>query len=262
MRTRWIAFAACLSLSPTAALAGAWTLPAGAGQFLVLGTASHSVRGFDGDRSLQSIPHYDKYELQALIEYGATDWLTLMALPSLQRISIGAPFDTSRSGLGFTDLGARVRLLQGQDWVFSAQTLVRIPGTFSTTNLAAIGNNDLEVDVRALFGYAFKLADRSAFIDLQAAQRFRGNGLPSEVRLDGAFGVRLAPRWLVLLQSLNTISEGATALIPSYAYGKMQASIVYDISTQWSLQVGAFSTVWGRNALQENGGLVGAWYRF
>ncbi|MEA2990587.1 MAG: hypothetical protein QOG83_3298, partial [Alphaproteobacteria bacterium] len=31
---------------------------------------------------------------------------------------------------------------------------------------------------------------------------------------------------------------------------------------QWAVQAGGFTTFSGRNALQENGLVVGAWYRF
>ena len=78
-----------LMVSPTAAFAGAWTLDAGQGVAIVSGTVSQSDKAFDGNGKLRSIPRYSKDELQALIEYGATDWFTVMLAPSLQRVAIG-----------------------------------------------------------------------------------------------------------------------------------------------------------------------------
>jgi hypothetical protein len=76
-------------------------------------------------------------------------------------------------------------------------------------------------------------------------------------------GVRPLPQWLLLVQLLNVISEGAIPpLFPSYDYSKLQVSVVHDLTRQWSLQAGGFTTYSGRNALQENGLIMGAWYRW
>ena len=48
----------------------------------------------------------------------------------------------------------------------------------------------------------------------------------------------------------------------SYNYHKLQLSVVYDLTPQWAIQAGAFTTFAGRNALQENGILLGTWYKF
>ncbi len=68
----------------------------------------------------------------------------------------------------------------------------------------------------------------------------------------------------MLLQSFNVISEGAGSapFFPSYAYSKLQLSAVYSMTPKLSLQLGGFTTFGGRNALQENGLVVGAWYKF
>ncbi len=86
-----------------------------------------------------------------------------MLAPSLQHVDIAAPFEATRTGLGYTEFGARVRLGGGDSWVLSAQTTVRVPGTFDKNNPAAIGYTDPEVDVRALFGYGFTAGAWPAF---------------------------------------------------------------------------------------------------
>jgi hypothetical protein len=256
--------AAGLMASPTAAFAGAWTLDAGQSVAIVTGTLSRSDKAFDASGNPQSIARYSKNELQALFEFGATSWLTLMLAPSLQHVGIAAPFEAQRSGLGYTDIGARVRLGGGDSWVVSAQTTLRVPGTFDKTNPAAIGYTDPEVDVRALFGYGFNAGAWPAFVDVQVAQRFRLGGPPDEFRADFTLGVRPQDKWLVLLQSFNVVSEGAGSLplFPSYSYSKFQLSAVYSVTPKISLQFGGYTTYWGQNALQENGLVLGAWYKF
>src|SRR6186713_1578045 len=86
----------------TAASAGAWTLDEGTGHLIVGGTAMQSSRVFTTGSDLRPIPHYNKDEAQALIEYGVTKWFTAMFAPSLKHVDIAAPFNAARSGLGYT----------------------------------------------------------------------------------------------------------------------------------------------------------------
>lgn len=252
-----------LTLSPTMALGGAWTLDAGQGIAIITASPSTASKAFDGGGKLQSLPRYGKQELQGLVEYGATNWLTLILAPSLQHVSIDPPVEAQRAGLGYTDMGARVRLWSNNSWVVSAQATFRLPGTFDKSNIAAIGYTDPEIDVRGLVGYSFRAGVLPAFIDVQLAQRFRLGGPPDEFRTDVTLGIYPTDRWLVLLQSFTVMSEGAgTAGYYSYAYDKFQFSAVYALTPRVSLQFGGYTTYHGRNALQENGLLAGAWYKF
>ncbi len=155
MLTRWLWYALFVLAAPSSALAGAWTLPQGAGEVIATFTTSTGTEQFDGSGGLIATPRYDKDELQTLFEYGVTDNLTAILDPGLQHVDIGAPTDAERTGLGYTEFGARYRLFQGDDWVFSGQATGRIPGTFDMSNPAAIGYNDVEADFRALFGHTF-----------------------------------------------------------------------------------------------------------
>ncbi len=252
-----------LCSSASHAFAGAWTLEQGHGQVVVTVTPSTADEAFDGDRTTQSRPRYDKVEVQALAEYGVTDWLTAIVSPGLQHVDIAAPVGAHRSGLGYTELGGRYRFLSGDNWVFSGQATGRIPGTFDTANPAAIGYNGFEYDFRLLFGYSFAVGAWPAFLDLQLAQRLRTGDPPNELRADVTFGVRPLPQWLLLAQVFNVVSEGnSPPIFPSYDYSKLQLSAIYDLTRQWSVQAGGFTTFSGRNALQENGLIFGAWYRF
>lgn len=252
-----------VGLSSVAAFAGAWTLEQGHGLMAVGATPSTADDAYDGSRRLQPTPRYNKVELQALIEYGVTDWVTAIMSPGLQHIDIASPISARRTGLGYTELGGRVRFLTGENWVLSGQATTRIPGTFDTTNPAAIGYNGFEHDFRLLYGMSFALNGWPAFVDLQVAQRLRSGDPPNELRADVSLGVRPLPQWLVLAQVFNVVSEGnSPPIFPSYDYSKLQLSVVYDVTPRWSVQMGGFTAFSGRNALQENGLTVGAWYKF
>jgi hypothetical protein len=249
-------------VSPCAAVAGAWTLPQGSGQAVLTLTGSSANSAFDGS-GLAPAPRYNKLEPQGLFEYGVTDQFTVIAAPGLQHVDIASPTDARRTGLGYTELGGRYRLLQAGSWVLSGQATLRVPGTNATSNPAAIGYTGAETDIRGLAGYGFVLRTMPAFVDLQVAQRFRAGAPPNELRADATFGLQVAPQWLLLAQSFNVFSEGAgRAPFTSYDYYKLQLSAVYSLTAAVSLQLGGFTTYAGRNALQENGALVGAWYRY
>jgi protein XagA len=260
---RCVALAFGAIAAPTAAIAGAWTLPDSTGQWLATLTASTSTSYFTGG-GLASTPRYDKVEAQVLIEYGLTDRLTAIVIPGLQHVDVAPPTNAGRTGLGYTEFGARYGFYQDQSWALSGQATLRIPGTTDTANPAAIGYTDVEADFRALLGHNFKLWDKPAFFDLEIAQRERTAGAPSEFRADAAFGVRILPQWLLLAQSFNVVSEGAGMSIfgGSYEYYKLQLSAIYDITPTWSLQGGGYVTYAGRNALQENGLIFGVWHKF
>ena len=248
-------------VAPSTVWAGAWTLPAGTGEAIGTMTSTSATRGFDGF-ALAPTPRYDKTEVSGLIEYGFTDRFTGILSPTLQHVDIASPVDAQRTGLGYTELGGRYRLQQWDTWVASIQATVRVPGTFDNTNPAAIGYTGVETDIRGLVGHSFAIGNMPAFIDLQLAERFRAGGPPSEVRADATFGVQVTPKWLLLAQSFNVFAEGGNGLFPSYEYYKFQLSAAYSITPDLAVQLGGITTYAGRNALQENGIVLGAWYRF
>ncbi len=250
--------------APSAALAGAWTLPQGTGEWLAGVTAATSTSYFNGS-GLTSIPRYSKFEAEAYIEYGITDNLTGILNPGLQSIDIASPYSASRNGLGYTEFGARYGFLQTPDWVVSGQATLRVPGITNTSNPAAIGYTDVEADLRALIGHNFYVSGMPAFFDLEVAQRERSDGYPSEFRADATIGVRVLPQWLLLAQSFNVVSEGAGNTLydgGSYEYYKLQLSAVYSLAPTWEVQGGGYTTYAGRNALQENGLIFGVWHQF
>jgi protein XagA len=265
MRKRCIGAAVGLLCLPSVAWAGAWTLPQGTGQWLTTFTAATSTMQFpDSGVGLAPTPRYNKYEVQALVEFGLTDRLTAIFEPGLQHIDIAPPTDASRTGLNYTEFGARYGFYADPTWVFSGQATLRIPGTDQTSNPAAIGYTDVEADIRALLGHNFKVWDRYGFFDVEVAQRVRTNGYADEFHADGTIGIRIFPRWLLLAQSFNVASEGAGISLfgGSYDYEKLQLSAVYSLTDVWALQFGGYTTYAGRNALQENGLIFAVWRQF
>jgi protein XagA len=260
---RGLALVFGLLCAPCVAWAGAWTLPEGTGQWLATIAGTSATSDFS-DSGLASTPRYSKEEMQVLIEYGLTDRLTAIFNPGLLNVDIAPPTSAEHFGLDYTEFGVRYGFLQSPDWVVSGQATLRIPGTTDISNPAAIGYTDVEADFRALVGHNFYVADLPAFFDLEVAERARTDGYPSEFRFDGTIGVRIFPRWMLLVQSFNVISEGPGISIfgGSYEYYKVELSALYALTDTWALQFGGISTYAGGNALQENGVVFAVWHQF
>lgn len=243
--------------------AGAWTQSAGHGQAIATATFTRATRAFDGSGKAVPTPTYDKLEVNALTEYGITDWLTAIILPQTRTVSIGAPTDAHSSGFGYTELGGRARLWADSTSVFSAQVTGRIPGQSDSANPAEIGATDFEVDMRLLAGHSFTIGTWKSFFDAQGAYRIRYGDAPSEIRADFTLGTRPVADWMLLLQSFNTIADGsATGIFDDGREHKLQLSAVWDMTPNWSLQLGGIATVAGEHALRERGPVGAVWYRF
>lgn len=254
-----------LALACLPAWAGAWTEEAGHGQVILQTSAVASDHEFGPSHELLASRPYDKVEVTLVFEYGATDWLTLIAAPQFLAINLGDPFPSSYAGPGYTDLGARVRLYQGEGTVVSAQAVARLPGTGNSPSAAAVGYEDAELDLRVLFGASFTVLDKPAFVDVEVAQRQRFGPPPDEFHLDATFGVNVSERWQLLLQSFNVVSEGAGEgpyFGASYEYYKLQAGAAYAFSRALTVQFAVVGTYYARNAPQENGMVLSAFYRF
>lgn len=249
---------ACATCAATPAGAQAFTQEQGHGRVITSLLWTESRNGFDDDGRVMDIPTYRKTELYALAEYGLTDDLTLLLTPSLRDVSVRGGSDTR--GLGYTDVGARYRLGQSDQFVFSVQGTARIPGMKRRDVLAQVGQTDMEYDVRAQGGYTF---GAGSFAILEGGYRFRAGDPPNAYNIDATVGLRVAPKLLVLANSYNAISDGSgRGVFSRYRYHNAFLSAAYDVSPRVTLQLGATGTVAGRNALRERGLLAGAWFRF
>ena len=243
--------------------ASAWNRPAGQGLVILDGSSGGGGESFDGTGQLVRTRRYDQGEASGYVEYGVTDWLMVVARPSLVSTRLGQPSGGHYEGLGETDAGAQAQLLLFGPAALAVQGTFHLPGTTSHADPAAIGNTAHEADLRMLGGVGFTIASMPAFIDLQGSFRLRSAGAASQWHGDATFGLSPAARLLLLLQSFTSIPDGAgTPWLPSSRYTKVAVTGVYRLTTAWSVQLSMFTTVDGQNALRERGVTTGLWYRF
>jgi hypothetical protein len=265
-RPRWRAalpIAAMILGAPVVAFGAAWTLPRGTGQVILQTAYTQGWQYLRTGGTSQRLPEYRKVETTALVEYGLTDALTLVATPSFVAARTGGAQRDDYAGPGYTDLGARVRLWSDDASVVSFQALGRLAGPQDDRRPAQTGNTDEALDLRLLAGRGFALNGRNAWLNAEAAYRLRDNDAPNEWRVDVTLGWRVTEETALLAQSFNVISDGeGRGVYPSYWYSKAQLSLLWQFAPKWSVQAGAFMTVAGENALREHGALLALWHQF
>jgi hypothetical protein len=257
-----VAFAANLLAFAGCALAGAWLEPTGSGQIIAGAAFSGSCRAFNANGRLIPVPSYDKFELGAYVEYGLTDWMTLIATPAYDRIRQPAPAQ-SYSGAGESGIGGRVGLYRSDAAVASVEAVVRTPGPSLNGGLGLFQPRRAgSIDMRIMLGHNFEIAGFPGFADAQAGYRFYAQNQPGEWHIDLTLGLRPTQRVLALIQSFSSVSNGSGQGFVRSSWHKLQTSLVYELSPAWSAQFGAFLTVAGVNAGREFGPLGALWYRF
>ena len=252
----------CCLASPDPAAAGAWNRPAGEGLAIFDYTLDAGSVYFDGGGRLAPAQHYSKSELAAYVEYGATDSLTLIARPSLDDVHVGAPDAGAYRGLGGSAVGAQWQALVFGPAVLAAQGTFSLPGSTSRTDPAVTGNTAREGDLRLLAGVGLPLPFRP-FLDLQGSYRIRSGGADAQWHGDATFGFYPTDKLLVLLQSFTTVPTGpGDARLPSSRATRLEVKAVYALTQAWAVQLGTFTTAWGRDALRERGFTTGVWWYF
>ncbi|MGH6841354.1 MAG: hypothetical protein ACREDV_04570, partial [Methylocella sp.] len=160
-----IAAACLLTCAGTeAALGGAWLLPPGNGQVIVTTFFSDSTRAFNAQGHLIPVPSYQKFELGTYIEYGLTNWLTLVASPAYDRIK-NPPPGQSYNGVGESEVAARVGLYRSDASVVSLQAGLRSPGGSFADSLGPFGvRRAAALDIRGLVGRNVVVATMEGFV--------------------------------------------------------------------------------------------------
>lgn len=243
---------------PGVALAGAWPVEQGETQAIIKVERLRASDGFDADgvrRPLQVQREDDT--VSVFVEHGLTDRLTLQLRADWQR---GRDQFADYEGAGPIEIGLRYQLVRSEHSVISAYGGYSRAGEGRNAGYAAPGAGAHDWELRLLAGHSGRfdwLGGRAAFVEAQAARRFR-DGLADEDRLDLTAGIHFGPDWLVL----NQMFAGRTAEGPEAVWINTESSVVRRFG-DWSFQAGWRQTVSGRGEVPAQTGVVLAiWRRF
>ena len=270
---RWAAVGSTyglLCVANHAANAAAWTLEDGKWQIITTAAASRALQEFDDSGDLQPREAFHKYAVRTYVEYGLTNWLTLSAEPSFERIDIGTG-DTreTKQGLNSTGLAARIRVAELGRHIFSLQPTVYLPGQLKTTETTVQSFGSFDFDARLLYGgsaeVSFLKKDWPVFWGVEASYRLRANDPPNEVHADLTAGIGIRENVQILGQMFSIISVGpneSESPFADFSLHKVQMSTVYRVTDHISVQVGGFTAIAGRNTIQEDGAIAALWLNF
>ncbi|HEX4302453.1 MAG TPA: hypothetical protein VHZ78_06655 [Rhizomicrobium sp.] len=253
------AAALMLAAATTAAQGGAWTLGKGHWQVFTSSTQSQASLSFDKAGHAGVPTAFQKLLVQNTFEYGLTSAITLFATPAYVSAKVQTPTVplTAAHNTSFEG-GARVMLL-ARHGKLSLQTSYKTSGAFDLSVSVAHAPGR-QIELRLLYGTGFELFGRNGFFDIQAAQRWIDHPRPNETPIDITAGLWVTKDTMVMAQSFNIFSAGdAVAPYTYYRSHKLELSVVNRLSRHWSLQVGAFFSPAGQNALDEKGISVSLW---
>jgi hypothetical protein len=245
------------SVSP--AVAGAFLQGSGEGIVITSGSFSESSVAFDARGLVRPVSGYRKFELSTLVEYGYSADTTLIFMPTLRDVRTTGPAAMTAIGAGLVDLGARTRLATYRDMVFSVQGLVRLA---PQSDARLIGENQGQAELRLGAGMPYSLLGYDGFVDTSAAWLRRSGAFADEAHVDLTIGMQYSPRVLALWQVFGASSLGGRVAGAIPRAIKMQSSMVYSLTPEWSFQLGAFSTVTGVVTRREQGVVTALWRRF
>lgn len=222
---------------------------------LLLSEASSSL-DHNGER--QSGLYFSKFESSFYTEYGLTDRLTVILQLAGQRVSQdnNGITDTAE-GLAASRAGLQSHLFGFGRWTTSVQVAAVIPGGGENVADRPLGDGANGVELRALAGRSL---GSNGFLDLQLARTWRVDDYPAETRFDATLGWRIHDDYLLMAQSFYTAADADLARNGrEYAQHKIQVSTGRNFG-QVRLMLGAFTTISGRNAIDESG-ITASWWR-
>ena len=113
----------------------------------------------------------------------------MIAAPSVLDFRANPP-GQSYAGMGVVEAGGRVKLYEVDEWIFSAQAMLREATNGRSRIFLDIGHG-VQADARLLIGRTFTLLGFPAFSSIEIGYRSPG-GFGHEVRADATVGVRPA----------------------------------------------------------------------
>lgn len=276
-RRRISIFAAmlCFWLIPASSHAAAWTQPYGEVQFFenynIYTTQYTNVERFSIGSSTVTVSEEERFvkmEFKPLLEVGATEDLTLGISPSLQELTAinGGGYHINW-GLADVDFFLRQKLWTDGFSVISVQPLVKMFGIYDEAESPSLGQKQVDLELRGLYGFSFKENTRWHYVNIEGAYRKRMEEPSDEMKFEASLGYEFYPRIQIVPQISGTFavnkSNNADSLATNsndYDLVKAQLSFVKRYKENHAIQVGGYTHVYSRNTGDGVGFLLSYWY--
>ena len=245
------------------ARAGGWPLPPGTSQIVIRATQSSADTQFLHDGERRDILPYRKREIAAYGEHGLFKDLTLLGelawKQDRKNWHAGARFIDQ--GFSRAKLGIRYALGEWQSTEFSFQPVATVHLMKSGDDPSMPGPGDTDIEAGGTLASSDTLLGMEIFSVQEIGYSFSGGGRPDRLRADVTLGLKPRRDVMLLIESRNAANLGDLRRQGTQE-SKLYVSLVYDVTQNWSLELGALKTVFGRNALDESGVTLGLWHHF
>jgi len=242
---------------PSNAFPGAWTQPKGTQYNKVSFSFFWSTHAYDidGDVTLLSDNgEFQDWNLCWYQEYGILDYLTIITSIPYKYVRYEDNNLVSDTwGLGDGEIGGKVLLL-GNPFVMSLQTMLKVPLGYEKDEVVPIGNDQVDAEVRLLFGKS--LYPVPAYAGAEIGYRVRGEDPSDEIRYLVEFGYTFVP-WLsgrLKLDGALSVGNGREekltpnlTLTNEYNYGKLEITASFKVRENVFIEGTWTPTLYGEN---------------
>lgn len=262
LHTAYAALSLTAALAATPAQAGAWPQQQGRTSIIARLTTTTAPHAYDAAGQVVGDADFEKTELDAYVEHGWRESVTLLVKPTLQHTIVGSQ---RRTGLATIEAGARARVWKFEEdqSILALQASVILPMREHDRQNPLITSGHTDIDARLLHGVPGTLFGLNDFADTQLAYRHRGGGAPDEIRLDMTYGINLGPDWTIMTQSLTVAAIGdARTPFQQFVSQKTQVSLRWQFAEGRHVEVGGLRTMSGIQTVRESGAFISFWTSF
>ena len=235
-------------LIPGYCFAGAWTLPEGKVYDKV------SVNRYTSE------PEFTDANLGNYIEYGLTDTLSIINSIYYKQIRntftiSGTTTTTTTTGISDIEIGLKHKLAEGPNGIFSQQLLVKIPGAYDKNSILPLGNGQVDVEYRVLYGLSL-WRWFPGYANFEAGYRYRAEAPSDEFRYLAEIGTDITNRLYarVKLDGIRSMNNAdSTANItgnpttgPQFDLQKLDTALGYKLTDAWGLEFGYTPTLYAK----------------
>ncbi len=258
-------------LFPALSQAAGWTQPEGAIQTITTARYYTTDEFFDNDGNRQVQSRYTKYEINPYLEYGLTDSLTLGFNGFVDYVTQNSPTLARDRNLMLSDveLFSRIRMVQGEDWVFSLQPLIKFPSLYEHDNAPRSGSEFFDAELSTQAGKSFSWFGQTHFTTFVAGYRHRFDTPKDQYKLEWTTGLRVNDQWQITPQivytgRIDSVSNPTFTQSGQDDYNllKLQLSALYTLSETVSVEAGAFLHSQGENTGSGGGVMLAVWKKF
>lgn len=211
---------------------------------------------FNENRRVVTADEFRQTTIEAYMEYGAREHLTLGMKPEYSFISRRdreTGETTTNKGATDPEFWARWRIWHSDYSAFSYQQLIQVPAGYDRRDDPALGYNQIDLESRLLFGTS---DDKGTpwYATIEVAYRKRFGGPADEIRVDGGLNIEFIKPVSILLESVNTFGMRNASSVtinnptaPDFDEFKEQISLMVDVVEPVKVQVGYAKDLAGRN---------------